>query len=230
MSTIATSTQDITEVNMNSSKSDNQFVRFVKNNVALLLIIFCVVAITTVVLVSTLSAGDPDNPTTVIPDPDDETPKTEIVKVYYGSPLSYTSVGMEYTDGKDILFVFNSTLNTWKTHNALDLIAAEGTTVTSMFDGTVTKVEETYGMGNSVTVDHGDGVVATYSSLGSVDVVKGQTLAKGDKIGTVGTTASYEFSDGPHLHLEVYKDNKHVDPMPYVKGEVYIEKEVQVTD
>src|SRR5699024_11183358 len=157
-------------------------------------------------------------------------PKTEIVKVYYGSPVQYTSLGMEYTDGKDVMFVFNSTLNTWKTHNALDLIAAENTAVVSMFDGTVTNVEETYGMGNSVTVDHGDGVIATYSSLGSVDVVKGQVLEKGEKIGTVGTTASYEFLQGPHLHLEVYKDGKHTDPSPYVNGEIFIEEEVTVEE
>lgn len=215
---------------MNSSKDSNQFVRFVKNNVALLLIIFCILAIATVVLVAALNPSEPDNPAVVNPDEDKQPPKTEIVKVYYGSPVQYTSLGMEYTDGKDVMFVFNSTLNTWKTHNALDFIAAENTAVVSMFDGTVTNVEETYGMGNSVTVDHGDGVIATYSSLGSVDVVKGQVLEKGEKIGTVGTTASYEFLQGPHLHLEVYKDGKHTDPSPYVNGEIFIEEEVTVEE
>ena len=98
-----------------------------------------------------------------------------------------------------------------------------------MYDGTVVDVAETYGMGNSITIDHGNGVVATYASLSNVQVVKGQVVDKGEKIATVSTSASYEFVDGNHLHLEVKKDGVHVDPMPYVNGEVYNEKEIKVT-
>ena len=80
-------------------------------------------------------------------------------------------------------------------------------------------------MGNVVKIDHGDNVVATYASLGDVEVVKGQAVKKGDVIGEVSTTASYEFSDGAHLHLEVEVNGEAVNPTPYVKGEIYREVE-----
>ncbi len=217
---------------MNSTRQTNKFARFLKNNAALLLIIFCVIAIATVVLAVTLAPGNdtpnPDIDVTVDPDdnvnnPDDNKP--ELIKVYFQSPVDYTVVTMEYTDGEELLFVFNKTLNTWATHNALDLAAAEGTQVVSMYDGTVVDVYESYGMGNVVKIDHGDNVVATYASLGDVEVVKGQAVKKGDVIGEVSTTASYEFSDGAHLHLEVEVNGEAVDPTPYVKGEIYREVE-----
>lgn len=227
---------------MNTTKQPNKFARFIKNNAALLLIIFCVIAIGTVVLVVGLTqnnVGPNDNPVVVDPnddkpvdkpdDPIDTKPKTEIVKVYFVSPVEYSKVTMDYTDGKDLLFVFNQTLNTWKTHNALDLAAADGADVCAMYDGTVIDVSESYGMGNVVKIDHGENVIATYASLGDVQVTKGQTVKTGDKIGEVSTTASYEFSDGAHLHLEVAKDGKAVDPTPYVEGTIYreIEREVK---
>ncbi len=221
---------------MNSTKQANKFTRFLKNNAALLLIIFCVLAIGTVVLAVALTQPVIDDPVVVPPDddkkdPDDINPpvvdpnKPEKVKVYFVAPVEYTQVSMEYTDGTDLLFVFNKTLNMWKTHNALDLTAADGTNVVAMYDGTVVDVTETYGMGHIVKIDHGDNLIATYASLGDVQVVKGQQVKLGDKLGVVSTSASYEFSDGAHLHLEMTKDGKVVDPTPYVKGEIYREIE-----
>ena len=222
------------------SSNQSKFAKFVKNNVALLLIAFCAIAIFVVVLAVSLQPDAPiDNP--VVNNPIDKpsggditpepTPviKTEIVKVYYSCPLVYEMEGMGYTNGDDVLFVYNSTLNVWKTHEGVDLIADEGTIVCAMYSGTVIDVTETYGMGNSVTIDHGNGVIATYASLSNVQVVNGQVVEKGEQIASVSTSASYEFVDGNHLHLEVKKDGVYVDPMPYVNGEIYTEKEVVVT-
>lgn len=224
---------------MNSTKQTSKFTRFLKNNAALLLIIFCLVAIGSVVLVVTLTGNEelPDDNPVVKPTPgeDDDpvvkpTPDDPIVtkiKVYFLSPVNYQSVTMQYSEE---VAVFNKTLNYWSTHKALDLAAADGTDVLSMYDGTVVDVYESYGMGNVVKIDHGENVVATYASLGDVQVVKGQVVSAGEKIGTVSTTASYEFSDGAHLHLEVSKDGVAVDPTPYVNGEVYREVEQQSND
>lgn len=211
---------------MNSTP--NKFTRFLKNNAALLLIIFCVLAIAAVVLAVTLTDGDnnvlPDDDVVINPNPDEpDEEKPTVTKVYFASPVDYTVVTMDYTDGEDVLFVFNKTLNNWSTHFALDLAAAEGTDVLSMYDGTVVEVSESYGMGNTIKIDHGDNVVATYASLGEVSVVEGQQVQKGEKIGVVSTTASYEFSDGAHLHLEVTENGNSVDPTPYVKGEIFRE-------
>lgn len=223
---------------MNSTKQTSKFTRFLKNNAALLLIIFCLVAIASVVLAVTLTNSTelPDDDPVVKPNPDDdnedpvvkptpEDPVPSTVKVYFQAPVDYVSVTMEYSEE---VAVFNKTLNYWSTHKALDLSAADGTDVVSMYDGTVVDVYESYGMGNVVKIDHGENIVATYASLGDVQVVKGQEVTRGEKIGTVSTTASYEFSDGAHLHLEVTQNGLAVDPTPYVNGEIF--REVEQTE
>lgn len=220
---------------MNTTKKTNKFTRFLRNNAALLILIFCVIAIATVVLAVTLTRGNsnnpviPDNPVVVDPNPDDPNPEQPVVKdkikVYFAAPVAHTSVSMGYTDSTTNPFVYSSTLNDWAAHKAVDLVAADGTAVNAMYDGTVIDVTETFGMGHIVTIDHGDNVVATYASLSDIQVVKGQAVKKGDKIGAVSTTASNEFMDGAHLHLEVSKNGAAVDPMPYVNGAVFREIE-----
>ena len=134
---------------------------------------------------------------------------------------------MTYTSGvDDDLFVFNPTLGWWTTHYAVDLDAPDGTVVVAMFDGVVVDVNEDIQKGYYVTIDHGDGVVATYASLNDIRVAKNQQIKKGDLLGIVSTSAGNECENGAHLHLEVYKDGKVVDPMPYVNGEIYREIEI----
>lgn len=223
---------------MNSTKQTNKFTRFLRNHAALLLLVFCIVAIATVVLVVTLTqtgdtpiipddpvANKPDEPVVNPPQNDPETPTKEKIKLYFASPLSYQKVSMEYTHGDESMFVYNNTLECWATHNGVDLVATDGAAVNSMYDGTVLEVTESYGMGNIVRIDHGDNVIATYASLADVQVVAGQKVKQGEKIGAVSESASYEFMDGAHLHLEVTEQGKNVDPMKYVNGEIFREVE-----
>ena len=223
---------------MNSTKQKGKFSRFLKNNAALLLIIFCVIAIAAVVLAVTLSSGDPtvdnvvtnpgnddpnadkkpDNDPPANTDPKPDTPTTK--KVYFICPVDYTGITMEYSEE---VSVFNKTLNYWSTHKALDLAAADGSKVVAMFDGTVVDVSESYGMGYVVKIDHGNNVIATYASLSDVEVVKGDVVKQGETIGAVSVTASYEFLDGAHLHLVIEEKGKIVDPTPYVNGQIYRE-------
>ena len=139
---------------MNSTKQHpSKFKRFLRNNAALLLLIFCVLAITAVVLSVTLTKRGPDiidgpvvnNPNDDQPGntkPDDDTPSTpnkQKIKIYFDAPVKYTGISMEFTDRGDNMFVFNNTLERWETHRALDLLAAEGREVVAMFEGTVIK-------------------------------------------------------------------------------------------
>lgn len=212
-----------------TNNTPNNFTRFLRNNAALLVIIFCVLAISAVVIVASVAkpsttvvtnpTGNSDEPTVTPVDEPEPTP--QIVRTYFTSPVSGATVTMDYTDLADVLFVFNSTLDTWQTHKAVDLSADEGASVCAMFDGTVVDVSENYGYGNTVKIDHGDGVVVTFASLGEVSVTNGQKVTRGEEIGTVGTSASYEFCDGAHVHVEVAKDGTSVDPRPYVHGEVF---------
>ncbi len=225
-------------MNSNNTKQPSKFTRFLRNNAALLLLIFCVLAITAVVLAVTLSKNEPvvpDDPVAGKPEEDKPSdadkpnqPTTQKVNVYFASPLQYTGVGMEYTFGPDNIMVYSQTLEHWLTHKAVDLKAEAGTAVCAMFDGTVTKATQSYGTGYYVTIDHGDNVVATYQSLADLIVKEGDVVKKGDVIGYVSDSAEYEFMDGPHLHLEVTVNKEYVDPMPYVNGEKYRTVEVAV--
>lgn len=220
---------------MNSTKQPNKFTLFLRTHAALLIIVFCVLAITAVVLAVTLTKAPepniPDGPVAGEPDDDPKEDKPGTVtpttkKVYFRKPVEYVSVDLEFTDGiGDNLFVFNPTLGYWATHTAVDLLAADGTEVLAMFDGTVVKVDEDIERGNFVTIDHGDHVIATYASLSNIQVVEGQHVKQGEFIGAVSNSAGYECENGAHLHLEIYKNNEAVDPMPYVKGEIFREVE-----
>ena len=224
---------------MNRTKQPSKFKRFLRNNAALLLLIFCVLAITAVVLSVTLTRNTPvvdgpvvNNPNDDLPGnvkPDDDKPENpgkEKVKIYFMSPLKYTKKGMDYTSNTaDNPFEYNTTLEVWASHRAVDLIANEGTQVVAMFEGTVIDVGTTTNEGNYVVIDHGDGVVATYASLQNVLVQKYQKVAQGEQIGEVSISASAEFMDGAHLHLSVMQNDVIVNPAPFINGEVYREVE-----
>lgn len=232
---------------MSTNKKTNQFTRFLRNNAALLVMIFCIAAVIAVVLAVSFSESDniPDTPVVVEPDnndnndptntpttPDeDDEPSQQIskVKVYFQSPVQYQKVSLDYTD-QETMFVFNPTLNCWTTHSGVDLAAEENTAVCAMYDGIVLEVSQSYGMGNIVRIDHGENVIATYASLNDVKVVEGQAVKKGEEIGVVSTSASYEFTSGAHLHLEVAVNGTNVDPMPYVEGEIFREVEQLVSE
>lgn len=97
-------------------------------------------------------------------------------------------------------------------HYGVDLAAPAGTKVVSVAEGTVT--ETGYGAvnGNYIKVSHAGGFVTHYTHLKSIGVKKGDRVTKGEKIGTVGSTG---YSTGPHLHFEVRKDGKVLDPADY---------------
>ena len=116
--------------------------------------------------------------------------------------------------------VYSSTLDHWSTHTALDISAPEGTTVLSVLDGTVSTVVDDELMGLTVTVSHENGLESVYSALESVadGVEEGASLLKGQAIGALGNSASSESSDGAHLHFEVKKDGKSVNPQSYMNG------------
>jgi cell wall-associated NlpC family hydrolase len=96
----------------------------------------------------------------------------------------------------------------WSTvHSGQDFAAPIGTPVSAIADGVVT-IEHPSWAGNLVRVDHGGGVETWYGHLSTVNVVPGQQIGKGERIGAVGNEGN---SSGPHLHLEVRLDGRAVD-------------------
>jgi murein DD-endopeptidase MepM/ murein hydrolase activator NlpD len=102
---------------------------------------------------------------------------------------------------------------TRKMHTGIDLSAPRGAAVYATGDGEVVKAgKSTGGYGNMIIIDHGFGYKTLYAHLHTVDVSKGKTIKRGEKIGTVGNTGR---SIAPHLHYEVRFHDKPVDPVNY---------------
>lgn len=102
-----------------------------------------------------------------------------------------------------------------KPHSGVDLRGAEGTPVLAACDGVVLLTGNHYFAGNSVYIDHGQGVVSMYFHLSKIDVKKGQKVSGGDVIGKVGKTGRVT---GPHLHFGLRVPGGNVDPMLLFPG------------
>ncbi len=103
-------------------------------------------------------------------------------------------------------------------HNGLDMIAPAGQPVYAAADGTVINViRSRKGLGNVVEIGHGNGYVTRYAHMADIEVRKGRTLKKGDRIGYVGVSGN---SFAPHLHYEVLRDTLVMDPVNYLFASV----------
>lgn len=100
-----------------------------------------------------------------------------------------------------------------KMHEGLDIGASSGTPIIAPADGVITFSGPKPGFGNFVQIDHGYGVETIFGHASSLSVKKGQKVARGDKIATVGNTG---YSTGPHVHYEVRVNGTPVDPLYYV--------------
>lgn len=107
----------------------------------------------------------------------------------------------------------NQTLKQWESHKAIDFKADSGAAVLAVYDGKVLAVENHALFGYRVIIEHTQGVKTVYASLRTApSVAEGDIIVKGQKIGEVGNTASVEEKDGPHLHFEVWQNEKAIDP------------------
>jgi murein DD-endopeptidase MepM/ murein hydrolase activator NlpD len=95
-------------------------------------------------------------------------------------------------------------------HYGIDLAAPEDTPIGAWFSGTVLSVGTSYGSGNYVWLDHGQGVRTFYCHLNRVEVAEGQSVKQGAIIALSGNTGAY--TTGPHLHLALYISGVAVNP------------------
>ena len=99
-------------------------------------------------------------------------------------------------------------------HAGIDIALPTGTEILSGFDGTVTSVGyDADGWGNFVVIDNGAGIQTLYAHCHAVLVSTGQSVSYGDVIATVGNTGA---STGPHLHLEVIRHGRRLNPLFFV--------------
>jgi len=103
-----------------------------------------------------------------------------------------------------------------KMHKGMDFTSPRGTPVFATGDGIVIRADNrSSGYGNHIRIDHGYGYKTLYAHLYKYNVKKKQKVKRGDVIGFVGSTGR---SQAPHLHYEVFKDGKQINPINFYYG------------
>ncbi|WP_158971710.1 M23 family metallopeptidase [Paraglaciecola sp. L3A3] len=98
-------------------------------------------------------------------------------------------------------------------HKGLDFAGKEGSAVTATGAGVVTWAGSRYGYGELVEIDHGQGLKTRYGHNKEVKVKIGDVVTKGQSVAVMGSTGR---STGPHVHYEVLRKGKQLDPLPFV--------------
>jgi murein DD-endopeptidase MepM/ murein hydrolase activator NlpD len=105
-----------------------------------------------------------------------------------------------------------------KMHEGMDFTAKTGAPIFATGDGTVARADNrASGYGNHVVIRHGYGYETLYAHLSKYNCKQGQRVKRGDIIGYVGSTGR---SEGPHLHYEVSRDNKVLNPLNFYYGNI----------
>lgn len=117
---------------------------------------------------------------------------------------------------------------TRRMHTGMDFTADTGTEVYATGDGVVEVVEtKRWGYGKNVVINHGYGYKTLYAHLSAFKVRRGQKIKRGELIGLIGSTGK---STGPHLHYEVIKNGKKVNPIGYYHSDLSPEQYEQLLD
>lgn len=130
------------------------------------------------------------------------------------SPI-YPVSGEVITSFSDSL-VYNSVTGDWRSHPGLDIKAAKTARVLACEDGTVTRCYEDPLWGNVIEIDHGE-YLSVYKNLSTLIMANlGDIVQKGEPISGVGDSGAAEGALGAHLHFEIQKDGKAVDPLALI--------------
>jgi murein DD-endopeptidase MepM/ murein hydrolase activator NlpD len=99
-------------------------------------------------------------------------------------------------------------------HDGVDFEAETGDAVFAAADGRVTYAGRQKGYGKVIIIDHGREISTVYAHLADTDVRKGDPVTAGQRIGRVGVSGN---ATGSHLHFELRKSGKAVDPLDYME-------------
>jgi len=127
--------------------------------------------------------------------------------VPFGSPLKETKISSSFGVRRDPF------TRRWRKHDGLDLKGTYKDTVYSTGGGYVEKASYYGGYGRCVIINHGKGYKTMYAHLSRIYVVKDEYVNDHHSIGRVGSTGH---STGTHLHYEIFKNEKSIDPEKFI--------------
>ena len=132
---------------------------------------------------------------------------TALTQSFLRYPVEFTSISSVFSSQR-----FHPILKTNRPHNGVDFAAPPGTPVRAAGDGVVSWAGRNGEYGNHVAIDHGDGMVTTYSHLRGIaaGLQAGERVRQGQVIGFVGQTG---LATGPHLHFALFHDQLYMNPL-----------------
>ncbi|MDE6691153.1 MAG: M23 family metallopeptidase [Clostridia bacterium] len=149
---------------------------------------------------------DPVNP--------NEPEKPTDTTVTAANPVSVMDVNRDYSFNKDITLC-----GSYRYHEGMDMAAKVGDKVVACLDGTIEEIIVNHvTKGNEITIAHEGGVKTRYRFINIKEgLKKGDKVKRGDQIGTVAEPKGNEFKQGAHLHFEVEKNGKRIDPAEFLE-------------
>ena len=152
---------------------------------------------------------------------DTEGPSQDVdapVKLKYTEPVSgYLLKGYDID-----MPVYSLTMNDYRVHSGIDILADPGAQVVAVAEGTVQHVYDDPLMGHCVSINHANGLVSYYMGLSDElydGITDGAPVYCGQPISSIGDSTLIEIAEEPHLHFEMKLDGKYVDPCDYVTYE-----------
>lgn len=145
-------------------------------------------------------------------EPEEEKPEDE--KPVGGLPDGMIAPVGAVNVSNDFGFYHNQTLNSYYAHSGMDFAAEVGADVFAVEDGVVESIyKDDLLSGTEIVVSHADGLKSVYRFVTEAEGLKvGSQVKKGDVIATIAEATGNEYKDGAHLHFEIWKDGKSVDP------------------
>lgn len=186
-----------------TSQKRNKMISYIYAGLVAMLVIGCAITIALVNAKKTTSEAGVGNDDVV-----------QVATTVFVVPIKNATIAKDYS-GTELQF--NDTLKQWEIHKAIDFLAGDDLNVYAVSNGTVSNVYTNYLEGTVIEISHSNGLVSIYKSLNKeVKVSVGDQIGAGSVIGSVAESMAQEINSGAHLHFEMKKDGKLVNPNDYL--------------